>query len=778
MILDSPNTSHLSATLAYPMTAHSETASVVTATECSGTRSTVAMKAVILIAVTFAAYAMGVRAEFIWDDDSNIINSAALRTLSGLADIWLTPQATLQYYPLYYSILWLQYQFWADWPTGYHVVSISLHVTNALLMWRLLNEFGIRYSYAAAFIFAIHPVQAESVLWATEQKNLLSAMFAILAVLAWAPSSSEERQHYWLATILFVAGLLCKTATSPLPIVVLLLCYATNKPIDKGLLLRVATWAALAVGLSMMTVWRERATVWPDIPAYQWSLGERILIAGRAIVHYAASLLYPIGLTAIYPRWHMDYRLAVYTVIVLALPVGLIWNRHRLGRCPAAFVLMYYLMLTPILGIIKFNFLKAAFVADHFQYHASIIAIAGLVEACSRAAEKQSDHRGARVFAALLICGVLIGLTVRQAWIFRTRESYWRHAVAANPDSCIANFQLGVDLQQQGKHHEAISFYTHAVSECPWYDRAHCNLALAFADVGETELAYKRFEQALAINPTLSEAHTGLACLHHAAGQIELAERHFRLALEYTKSPADSHYNLALALAKSGQLQLAAEHLEKAIQLRPAFVAAMAELGRVLTALGQSLKAAQVLRQALQHDPQSLGAHWNLANVLAQDATTFPEAITHYQTAMRLDPQNMEIVHAMAQAQLDNGQIPEAISSFRLAYERGNGWTPAALPLAWLLATTSNSEHRDGKEALRLAQEALANEASPSVGTLDVLAAAYAETGQFDKAAEAAQLALELLPEEAPASIREALLQRQKLYQESKPYRSSGDSNR
>src|SRR5438874_9563639 len=172
----------------------------------------------ILAVVTMLAYQPAWYGGLLWDDDANIV-SPELRSLDGLRRIWFVPRATQQYQPLHYSSSWLQQRLLGDWPTGYHLVNLLLHIGCVVLVLKILRLLRIPGAELAAIVFALHPVNVETVAWITERKNTLSGVFGLAATL-WYLKFDEGRRSrsYALATGLFLLGLLSKTAIVTLPL--------------------------------------------------------------------------------------------------------------------------------------------------------------------------------------------------------------------------------------------------------------------------------------------------------------------------------------------------------------------------------------------------------------------------------------------------------------------------------------------------------------------------------------------------------------------------------
>ena len=139
-----------------------------------------------LVLATIFAYRPAWNGSFVWDDDFYVTKNRLLTAPDGLRRIWFSLESPSQYFPLLYTSFRIERSLWGLKPTGYHWVNILLHTANALLLWRLLTELGVPGAWLAAGIFALHPVQVESVAWITERKNVLMAFFFLLTLLAWA----------------------------------------------------------------------------------------------------------------------------------------------------------------------------------------------------------------------------------------------------------------------------------------------------------------------------------------------------------------------------------------------------------------------------------------------------------------------------------------------------------------------------------------------------------------------------------------------------------------
>src|SRR5213592_2632601 len=193
-------------------------------------RSRAFIFALVLAAATIFAYRPAWNGGFLWDDDVYITNNELLTAPNGLRRIWFSLDSPSQYFPLTYTVFRMEHRLWGLDTTGYHWVNLLLHTANALLVWRLLRRLGVPGAWLAAAMFALHPVQVESVAWITELKNTLSGVFYLGAALVYLRFASERRPApYALALGLFLLGLMSKSVVATLPVTLFLVVWWKNK---------------------------------------------------------------------------------------------------------------------------------------------------------------------------------------------------------------------------------------------------------------------------------------------------------------------------------------------------------------------------------------------------------------------------------------------------------------------------------------------------------------------------------------------------------------------
>ena len=429
--------------------------------------------AALLVAVLLA-YQPAWQGGFVWDDDSHV-TKPELRSWHGLYRIWFELGATPQYYPLVCTTFWVEHKLWGDATLGYHLVNLLLHATSALLVALVLRRLAIPGAYLAAAIFALHPVCVESVAWITELKNTLSGVFCLTALLSYLRFDQTRKTSLYLGALgLFVLALLSKTAIVMLPVALLVIAWWQRGRLSwrRDVLPAVPFFLASAAA-GLLTVWVEREIVGAQGTSFQMTVVERCLLAGRVIWFYLGKLFWPTGLTFFYPRWQVSQAVwwqYLFPAAALLLGAGL-WMLRGRWRGPLAGLLFFVAMLFPVLGFFGVFYFTYSFVADHFQYLASLGVIAlvsaGVALLLGRWGLWRRPVGYAVCFTLLATLGVL---TWRQCWMYADLETFYRTTIDRNPACWMAHNNLGPLLVARGRVDEAIAQYRKALEIKPDYE--------------------------------------------------------------------------------------------------------------------------------------------------------------------------------------------------------------------------------------------------------------------------------------------------------------------
>jgi tetratricopeptide (TPR) repeat protein len=529
----------------------------------------------LLVVLTLLAYMPALWCGFIWDDDAYVLENPLLPDIDGLLPIWTEPTATPQYYPLVHTTYWLEYRLWGLRPAGYHGTNILLHGLSAVLLWHLLRRLDVPAAWLAAALFALHPVQVESVAWITERKNTLSAFFYFGCALMYAPLITQQvskpmnRWRYVLCLVLFLAALLSKTVASSFPAAVLVMVWWKHGRIKVLDVQRVLPMFFVAVPLAMLTAWLERHHVGAAGADWDYNWLERFLIAGRAIWFYASTLLVPQNLTFIYPRWTIDtsqwwqYLFPMAALLVIAI----LWRRrHEVGRGPLAAVLFFAGTLFPALGFVNVYPMKYSFVADHFQYIASVGILSLMAATICLAAKKLGDDRWRTVLPAMVLLTVAT-LTFCRCFAYLNLETLWLDTLRKNPDSEMVHTNLGQLYLEQGRMDEARNHAERAVELVP--DRAgpRNNYGQVLERLGRPQEAIEQFRMAVGVEPNnaIFRGNLGGILTDHGDSQEALAE--LREAIRLDPLSAKYHHDLGYLLQRLGRSEEARASFARAQQL-------------------------------------------------------------------------------------------------------------------------------------------------------------------------------------------------------------------
>ena len=530
--------------------------------------------ALFLVLATVAAYWPAYSAGFIWDDDAYVTENTLLTAPDGWSRIWFSAHFQSQYFPLVYSTLRLEHALWGMNPVGYHVVNVGLHLVNALLVWVLLRRLTLPGAWLAAAVFALHPVQVETVAWVTELKNTESTMFYLLAVFAWLHfCAGKGRWYYALALGLHVLALFAKTTACTLPAVLLLVLWLKNEPVDRRRVWQTLPFLLAGFGMGLLSVWWEKHL--GNYDSHLHLLGgplDRLLIATHAVWFYAGKIFWPAALTFSYPRWEIsvaDLTQYVWLLGCVAVAVALGFAWRKWDRRPVVAAVFFVAVLSPMLGFIPLYTFYFSYVADHYQYLACLGVIALAAGAAATFCERQQvDARGRAALAVLLLCG-LGALTFQQCRAYKDLETLWRDTLRKNPHSWMAHTNLGRLYVRQNQPAAAEREYLAALAIFPGQQEVRYNLGNLYARAGQLDAAVDQYQAGLESAPWDAEIHNNLGVtlnrLHRPAEAITEYER----AIYYQPVYPDAYFNLGNVLFADHQTNAAVLAYQEAARLKP-----------------------------------------------------------------------------------------------------------------------------------------------------------------------------------------------------------------
>lgn len=676
---------------------------------------------VVLALATLAAYQPAWHGGMLWDDDAHL-TLPALASWSGLARIWTDFTVTQQYYPIVNSAFWVMNRLWGHDTFGYHIVNILLHASSAWLVVVILRRLSVKGAVVAGVVFALHPVHVESVAWMSELKNTLSGVFYLAAAFAYLRfEESRERRWYVAALAAFMLALGSKTVTATLPVALLIVIWWRRGRIDwRRDALSIAPFFAVGVLAGAATAWLEYSWVGAKGESFDLTLVERGLLASRALWFYAAKIVWPANLSFNYPRWTIDQSVWWQYLFAFGLAITMagLWAIRRRSRAPLAGLLFFGAALFPALGFVNVFPFRYSYVADHFQYLASIglitVLSAGIVGLLAR------WRPGISEMAVAAMLGVpLLTLTFLQSRQYADSNTLYRTTIARNPESLLARNNLAADLLDGPKE--------------GWAE------------------AMIQAQEAVRIDPRDAPAHNNLGLSYQRAERYEDAVREQREAVRLDPNLASAHSNLGISLAALGRKDEAVAHYQQSLKIFPAQPEVLHNLAKLLAIERRYAEAIPYAKEAARMAPQSPEIQLNYANTLHASGAA-EEAIPIYLAALSLQPNWGEAEHNLGMALQRTGKNDDALVAF-LEAER---LMPSAYLVQVSLGRLLVAMNRLDEAAAHLVKAAQLSEGPRAADIYNELGVVLARMGRTEPAAQAFQLAIQIRPD--LTSARENLI--------------------
>ncbi len=549
------------------------------------------------------------------------------------------------WHPLTWLSHMLDVELWGMNPAGHHLSGLAIHAASAAILLSLLySATGNGWaSLLAAAVFAVHPLQAESVAWASERKNLLCAFFGFLALGAYLDCRGKPVWWRWaLTAAFFILGLMSKPALVVFPLLLLLLDYwplgrfvggpggRRARPAILAAVVEKIPLFALAAASAVVTFLAQQAG--GSVSSLErLPLGLRMVNAAGACLKYAAAAVWPAKLSVLYmltgrrPPWWQGP-----AVLLLLAAATWLFASHRWRPYLVMGWLWFLVLLVPVLGFVQVGMQSRA---DRYMY----LPLVGLgVMAAWGARDLPRRRRPWAAAAAALFLAFLVFAARRQTSYWRDGVTLFRHAAGVSDNYLVRN-NLGAALAKEGKYRAAVPEYRAALRFYPGFADARNNLAASLLELGELDEAEVEVREALSLKPGLARAHYNLGRILARRGRDGEALRQYLEAVGIDPEFSEARNNLGMLLAREGRIVEAAAHFEKAVELKPDNEKARYNWGLALTVLGRSEEAERQLREAVRLDPRDVDALNNLGVVLAERGRT-REAAGFFSAALRLKP--------------------------------------------------------------------------------------------------------------------------------------------
>ncbi len=723
-------------------------------------RTSAAVRAAVLIIILAAVYAFaGVGAnEFVdWDDKQSLVRNEAYKGLDLPHLRWMfTTGFAGHYQPLTWLSFAIDWRLYGVVPLGFHLTNLLLHVATSIGFFfvarRLIGsvlgpQAGsslVLGALAAALLFAIHPLRVESVAWATERRDVLSAAWLMAATLFYLRAvqgghgTRRRGVMMALAFLCYVASLGSKAAGITWPVVLLILdIYPLRRLASRGpklpqspckvsvahggatlqpaaglrrILLEKGLFAFPALIIAVVALWAQaHAGALRSLAEHPLPL--RVGQAFYGLMFYLWKTVWPVGLVPLYEQRPGATALDAPNVVGACLVVaatGLFWQFRRRRPFWLAAWAVYVVLLSPVLGMAQSG---PQVVADRYTYLPSmawaVLIGGGICKLWDRAALSARLWRGCMIGGLGLVVGLLLVLTRAQTRVWENSYTLWNHVIDRAPDTGMAHSHLSVLLNTDGEY----------------------------------EAARKHALTALSILPGNHSAHVALA----------------RASLELANLAAADWY---LDVAREGYAA-AEEHLRIALEIRPDDSPRWVSLAIVYTYQQRDEEAVACYREAIKWEPDNAVWSYNLASLLAS-LERHNEAISLFRETVRKDPTYAAAYYRGGIVLSETGEFAEAIAMWDAGLAQVPGSSALRAKLAWVLATCPVESLSDGQRAVALASVAVTESQGPdNLRAREALAAALAQTGEFARAVATVEALLaehgDQLPEASHRRLTDAL---------------------
>jgi tetratricopeptide (TPR) repeat protein len=723
--------------------------------------------ALFLFVLTVVAYARVFQNGFVFDDEQYVTKNPYLLSSQNLSWAFTATYAS-NWHPLTWLSLQLDNQLYGvQRPWGFHLTNLLLHAANVLLLFTLLRRLtgALWRSAIVAALFAVHPLHVESVAWVAERKDVLSTFFGWIALWLYVSYVESRRPGtYPLLLLSFGLSLMAKPMLVTLPFLLLLLDYwplgrwqvgLSNQPRASRdevkhaaprwsgaslrlLVLEKLPLLALVVGSCLATL---RAQHLGSLE--KWSLGIRIENALVATIRYLGMMLWPTRLAVYYP--HPGAALPVWQPIAAGVVLLLITALvvFQLQRRPYLAVGWFWYLgtLLPVIGLVQVG---DQALADRYTY----VPLIGIFVILAWGGQDLLAFVRVPPFAGRVLAGIVVLscaiMTVIQVGYWRDEVTLWQHALDVTGDNARAHNNLGTAFFNRQQWRRAEEHYTQAVRLDPADANAQHNLALLLDKQGKLREAMEHYLAAARLDPSDPVAANDLGLALAREGRGEEAIESFVAAMRLDPNGfKQDNTERAVKCVQAGQLEEARQHLEAIARVFPEDADVQYSLGSILLRAGRTKEAGDHLERALAVAPSMARGHASLAYAFAEQGRT-EEAELHYRRALQLDP----------------------------------AWPGVLSKNAWVLATDPDARKRNGKLAVIWAKQVCQATKNARPEYLDILAAAYAESGRFDEAVSTAKQALSAVATTSATGFAQRIQERLHLYEKGQPYRQDSTASR
>ena len=717
-----------------------------------------------LAVLTLALYLPALRCGFVeYDDQVYVTDNAQVQAgLTWRGCLWAFGFHAGNWHPLAWLSHMMDAQLFGARAWGHHLTSVLLHTATTLLLFAVLKRMTgfVWRSAAVAALFAWHPLHVESVAWVAERKDVLCAFFWMLTLLAYAHFAERSKAHppspssgatrspkskvFYAATLLaFALALMAKPMAVTLPFVLLLLDFWPLGRIQNeklkikhlaGLLAEKIPFFVLAGGACWLTLQAQQIAI---VSTAGLTMSQRLAHTLAAYNHYFWAMLFPVKLAVYYPYFiNVQPGVVVFSGVVL-LAVTLLAVKNWKARPWLIFGWLWFLgTLVPVIGLVQVG--DQAW-ADRYTY----LPLIGLfVPLVWLTAELVKNKKVLRALAGA--AGVaMLAATSLQLSHWKNTWTLFDHANQVTQENYMAITVLASQLAKQNRFDEAIALYNQALGYKPTFPETHFFLGNAFDQLNRPDEAVAEYEKALWFKPMQEQTHIFLGIVLGKQKKYAEAITNYQAALAINPESAAAHNNLARIYHTQGRLDDAIENYSAALKFNPKLALAHNNFGILLLEKGRLVDGTIQLREALRLNPTNSETQFNLALALNQQQQWGEAAELFAKTVGANSPDakaHYEFGRSLQHGKKNRAAMREFASALLLRTD-----DPAALDaLAWILSADADAANRNGAEAVKMAGRACELTGQKDAEKLKTLAAALAETGNFEEAQKNIRRALDL----------------------------------
>jgi tetratricopeptide (TPR) repeat protein len=708
--------------------------------------------------LVFAAFEPVRHNQFVdYDDETYILLNHHI--LSGITYESLTWAFTSGYAANWHPLTWLSHlldiELFGINPVGHHAHNLALHIASTLLLFMILRQMtGTLWRSAfMAVVFSIHPLRVESVAWAAERKDVLCTFFWMLTTAAYIGYARRGGVfRYLLVALGLCLGLMAKPMIVTLPIIFLLLDVwplqriKNHSPQDDALeparrfrpasvLWLITEKIPLLILVAVSCIVTYKIQYWGGaVDALNITWGQRLANVFVSYIEYLQKIAWPVNLAPLYPFPENGWPVWKPVVALILLSGGSAFAVYALRKRPWLFVgwLWYIITLIPVIGLVQIG---SHAMTDRYSYLPSI----GILIMLAWAAEEFSVKWPYRKTVFAVLSGVF---AIAMIMTTRTQVTYWKDSftlnkrtLAVTENNYTAYNNMGAILMEQKKYDEALPCLQKALEIRPGYYLAIANMANAMRDLHQYDNALAYIDKALKEQPYEGLAYFIQGRIFSDMGNPDAALSAYKKAAKLDPDDFRPFYDAGVLLAKQGAIKEAIQYFKACLRCNPNWGDAYRDMGLAFQRLG-----------------------------------FMEDALANYHMALKLIPNDYVVCYRTGYCFEEIGHPRDAIYFYRQALKIKPDLLQALDKLAWLLATSPDSDIRNPSEAVRLAEKAGQMTAFNDYRILNTLAAAYAGQKQFSVAVDVLNKAISLAQTNNDAESVLQFVSRLSMYQQNQAY--------